>query len=587
MQDLNQSEDYAPRLIIRPELVCQTARLILAPSPIILDKSDTVITTAHRARCTYPSRLQTISTALVIAAAFSSGVIVAQDVSAEASYGSIDLAGFFSPDPYREEILAGGSVNARDVAGCSGYISDAPDLELGFSNPASQLGFFVTSDVDTTLVINDPSGDWHCNDDFDTAGGTNAGLNFSRPEAGVYDIWVGSYSEDDTFTSANLYITELGAPWNGVSSSDQSELDQFEDANYGDFDLTGNFEPDPFRRTIRAGGSVNANTVQNCSGYVSSAPDLQLNFSQPSTYDLSFFVESALDTTLVVNGPSGEWHCNDDFNGNSGTNPGVVFADPDEGIYDIWVGTYAVDDAFTEVELYITELGTPWEGTSGNSTETFPSSGGRQLISSGTGFVVSADGHILTNHHVIDGCAAQTFRIRGDVATDAVTLASNATTDLALLRADISATPAEFSGAQTLRLGDEVVVYGFPLLGDLSSQGNLTNGIVSALSGLNDDLSRLQMTAQIQPGNSGGPVMNRNGEIVGVVVETANDEFFRERRGTAVQNLNFAIRDSIARTFLDTNNVDYVLNTAESESRSVADIAEAAQQYTGIIKCYR
>ena len=142
-------------------------------------------------------------------------------------------------------------------------------------------------------------------------------------------------------------------------------------------------------------------------------------------------------------------------------------------------------------------------------------------------------------------------------------------------------------GAQTLRLGDEVVVYGFPLLGDLSSQGNLTNGIVSALSGLNDDLSRLQMTAQIQPGNSGGPVMNRNGEIVGVVVETANDEFFREQRGTAVQNLNFAIRDSIARTFLDTNNVDYVLSTAESESRSIADIAEAAQQYTGIIECYR
>jgi len=51
--------------------------------------------------------------------------------------------------------------------------------------------------------------------------------------------------------------------------------------------------------------------------------------------------------------------------------------------------------------------------------------------------------------------------------------------------------------------------------------------------------------------------------------------------------LNFAIRDSIARTFLDTNNVDYVLSTAESESRSIADIAEAAQQYTGIIECYR
>ena len=210
-----------------------------------------------------------------------------------------------------------------------------------------------------------------------------------------------------------------------------------------------------------------------------------------------------------------------------------------------------------------------------------------QLAGSGTGFVVSAEGHILTNHHVIDSCARQTFQIRGNAAVDATVLSSNAATDLALLSADISTTPATFSGMQSVRLGDEVIVFGFPLAGDLSSQGNLTNGIVSALSGLDDDLSRLQMTAQIQPGNSGGPVMNRSGEIMGVVVETANDEFFREQRGTDVQNLNFAIRDYIATSFLETNNINYETSAGESADQSIADIAEAAQQFTGIIMCYR
>jgi S1-C subfamily serine protease len=132
-----------------------------------------------------------------------------------------------------------------------------------------------------------------------------------------------------------------------------------------------------------------------------------------------------------------------------------------------------------------------------------------------------------------------------------------------------------------------VVVYGFPLLGDLSSQGNLTYGIVSALSGLEDDLSRLQMTAQIQPGNSGGPVLNRFGEIVGVVVETANEEFFRQQRGTDTQNLNFAIRDSMAVSFLETNNVNYAVGGGQGSQMAIADIAEAAQEFTGLIMCYQ
>ena len=103
------------------------------------------------------------------------------------------------------------------------------------------------------------------------------------------------------------------------------------------------------------------------------------------------------------------------------------------------------------------------------------------------------------------------------------------------------ANPAKFAPSSSIQMGAELFVYGFPLADDLSAQGNFTNGIVSAASGLNDDMTQFQMTAPIQPGNSGGPVLNRNGNVIGVVVATANQDFFRQQRGTDTQNINFAI----------------------------------------------
>jgi hypothetical protein len=81
--------------------------------------------------------------------------------------------------------------------------------------------------------------------------------------------------------------------------------------------------------------------------------------------------------------------------------------------------------------------------------------------------------------------------------------------------------------------------------------------------------------------------MDRGGEIVGVVVETANDEYFRRERGAVAQNVNFAIRDSLARSFLDTNNVRYGVAPGNAPQLSVADIAERAQSFTGTILCYQ
>ena len=508
------------------------------------------------------------------------GLAEAQDLSASARYGAVTLESDFRPDPHVVNVESGGPDAASSHgSGCTGYISnERADFELTYTDAGRySLGIYVVGDDDTTLVINDPSGRWFCNDDFNARGGTNPGVVFSNPADGTYDIWVGAYEQGGTGSDVQLIITETGAPW---------------DPLYGTVDLSANFNPDPYVSEIRAGGSDLAETLaQGCVGYVNAArPDYGFNYSNAGQYTLSLFVEGDEDSTLVVEDPSGRWYCNDDYSAEGGHNPGVVLGEPVDGFYKVWVGTYAQEGLGEAVNLLVTERGVPWEGTSNGASGPLvaPPGDGTSLVASGTGFLVSRTGHVLTNHHVVGECNRLTFQLRGDLAVEADVLSTNQTTDLALLKVPLTTMqPAQFRGRAAVRLGEELVVYGFPLLGDLSSQGNLTNGIVSALSGLGDDLSRMQMTAQIQPGNSGGPVMDRSGNIVGVVVETANDEYFRRERNTLPQNVNFAIRDSLARSFLDTNNVAYDTAEQGSETLPIADIADQAQKFTGIILCYQ
>ncbi|NOT43583.1 MAG: trypsin-like peptidase domain-containing protein [Acidobacteria bacterium] len=510
-----------------------------------------------------------------LACAVSIGGASAQNTAASGLFGTVALTANFTPDPHRVRIEAGGADAASALGSpCVGFIaSGQPDYELNYTTSgAVALGFFVQSAVDTTLVINDPSGRWYCNDDFNARGGENAGIVFPSAAAGSYDVWVGTYNRDDVGAAAELIISELGAPW---------------DPRFGTTELAGDFNPDPFTAEVVAGGGDAAASLANgCVGFVSTArPDYDIVYSQAGRFTLSLFAEGTVDTTLAVRAPDGSWHCNDDFDA-TGHNPGVTFGTPVNGTYSVWVGVFEQGSSGQRVNLFVTETGTPpWQA---RSAAPGPARApGTALSSSGTGFLVSRAGHVLTNHHVIEGCSRLTFQVRGDLAVEARILASNAGVDLALLKTDLTpVTPAEFAGAGVLRLGDEVVVYGFPLLGDLSSQGNLTSGIVSALSGLNDDLSRLQMTAQIQPGNSGGPVMDRTGHIAGVVVETLNTEFFQRERNATPQNVNFAVREAMARSFLDTNNVRYAVST-DRTLLPIADIAERAQQYTGLILCYQ
>jgi hypothetical protein len=143
-----------------------------------------------------------------MALALLAGPSMAQDWQASPTYGSVRLNTGFTPDPYQVDLTAGGSIDvSRSLGGsCRGFVANAPDFDLYFQGGSSlPLAISVSSQSDTTLVINDPAGNWYCDDD--SGGGLNPSIVFNNPQSGLYDIWVGTYGS--SLAPATLAISEL------------------------------------------------------------------------------------------------------------------------------------------------------------------------------------------------------------------------------------------------------------------------------------------------------------------------------------------------------------------------------------------
>ncbi len=203
---------------------------------------------------------------------------------------------------------------------------------------------------------------------------------------------------------------------------------------------------------------------------------------------------------------------------------------------------------------------------------------------SGTGFCIHADGYVLTNHHVIEGAheilgRSPRHRCRLEpVFTDP-------TNDLALLRADTSLPGiARFRDGPQARLGETVIVVGYPLGGLLGSGPQVTTGNISSLIGPGDDTRSLQFTAPTQSGNSGGPLLDNDGAVVGVVSSKLNAVRVHEMTGDVPQNVNFAIKSALVRSFLEAVGVDYC-SRPSGNPRTATAIAAEARDFVLKIEC--
>lgn len=208
-------------------------------------------------------------------------------------------------------------------------------------------------------------------------------------------------------------------------------------------------------------------------------------------------------------------------------------------------------------------------------------------VASGTGFVVARD-RILTNHHVVEGCNRLLVRTADGRTLSATPPARiDATKDLALLAVPGDPGPPLAFRRDPVRRGEGVVTYGFPLAGILSSGPTLTTGEISALAGLGDNQAQFQISAPVQPGNSGGPLLDRQGNIIGVVVSKLNAQRVAQRIGDIPQNVNFAVKGQEAADFMRRAGLTPLQAESRGPEKSAAEVGEIAHRSTVFVRCER
>ncbi len=208
-----------------------------------------------------------------------------------------------------------------------------------------------------------------------------------------------------------------------------------------------------------------------------------------------------------------------------------------------------------------------------------------EISSSGTGFAISSNGYIATNHHVVEGATKIKVRgINGDFAKaySAKVIIEDKNNDLAIIKIDDPSFSSFGNIPYTISnrasdVGTSIFVLGYPLRATMGDEVKLTNGIISSKSGFQGDVTSYQISAPVQPGNSGGPMFDNQGNLVGIV----------NSKHVGAENASYAIKSAYLLNLIDLMPAVPKLPTVNQlTSKPLTEQAKMVKRFIFIIEIY-
>jgi len=213
---------------------------------------------------------------------------------------------------------------------------------------------------------------------------------------------------------------------------------------------------------------------------------------------------------------------------------------------------------------------------------------------SGTGFFITDDGYLITNYHVVKG--ATKFRLVASAGLiDAKVVQVDAANDLALLKANAEGRmkneeafkPLPIAASRTVALGGTVATVGFPDIGLQGFAPKLAKGEIASLSGAADDPRYFQISVPVQPGNSGGALVDDRGNVIGIVSAKLDASAVLAASGALPENVNYAVKSSLLLSFLESvPAVSANLKAPNTKDEKFEDVVKSAQDAAVLVLVY-
>jgi len=206
--------------------------------------------------------------------------------------------------------------------------------------------------------------------------------------------------------------------------------------------------------------------------------------------------------------------------------------------------------------------------------------------SSGTGFFITGDGYLVTNEHVA-GNGGQVRLVTQSGLISARVVKVDAANDLALLKTEGRFAPLPVGASRIVRMGSTVATVGFPNIGLQGFAPKLTKGEVAALTGAQDDPRYFQISVPVQPGNSGGALVDERGNVVGVVAAKLNVAAALATSGALPENVNYAVKSSLLLSFLESvPEVAAKLKEPNTKDQKFEDVVKPAEKAAVLVLVY-